>query len=114
MLNLTKEPVDIKKCKKALSNFIHGKFRMSVPPEPDDDDILLHNALNELEQLRKYMPTKEEAMAAYVEMECVYDDEESCAGCKVKSFCEKVKSNHVKSVRAKLKAYIESEEAEKK
>ena len=38
---------------KALSNFCHGRHTMTVPPQIDDDDIVLYDAFRELKEARK-------------------------------------------------------------
>lgn len=48
-----KKPVDIEKCKEALSRFVKGRPNMCIPANADDDDILILRALKELEKLRK-------------------------------------------------------------
>ena len=48
-----RDPVDISECREALSRLIHHKTRMSIPAQPNDDDILIGRALNELEKARK-------------------------------------------------------------
>ena len=47
------DPVDIKKCRDALQRFIDREARLCVPAQPDDDDMLISRALDELEQARK-------------------------------------------------------------
>lgn len=39
--------------RKALSNFCQGKHRMTIPPQIDDDDVVLYDAFKELLELRK-------------------------------------------------------------
>lgn len=49
-----KEPVDINECHKALQKFIDRTFSLSVPARPDDPDMLICRAFNELVKLRGY------------------------------------------------------------
>jgi hypothetical protein len=44
--------IDMQKARKALSNFCKGRQTLSVPPCPDDDDIVISVALVELEKLQ--------------------------------------------------------------
>ncbi|MBE7897168.1 hypothetical protein G7L40_00390 [Paenibacillus polymyxa] len=46
------EPVDIEKVERAIENLIHGKPRFSIPVQPDDDDVLVNRALQELKRLK--------------------------------------------------------------
>jgi hypothetical protein len=39
--------------RQALSNACHGKLRMTVPPQVEDDDIVLYDAFKELLDARK-------------------------------------------------------------
>jgi hypothetical protein len=52
------KPVDVDKCRYALQRFINGEGVVSSSSalsikKPDDDDILLLRALDELDELRK-------------------------------------------------------------
>lgn len=44
---------DIEQCRAALNRFCQGKERMSVPARPDDDDMILASALDELDKSRR-------------------------------------------------------------
>ncbi|OMD75303.1 hypothetical protein [Paenibacillus odorifer] len=52
---LCKEPVDIKKVRKAIKNIINGAPKVNNPEEADveDDYVLFNRALNELERYRR-------------------------------------------------------------
>jgi len=39
--------------RQALSNATHGKLRMTVPPQVEDDDIVLYDAFKELLEARE-------------------------------------------------------------
>lgn len=46
------QPVDLKKTRDSISRFIDGKYRLSIPANADDDDMLICRALDELEKYR--------------------------------------------------------------
>lgn len=52
---LCKEPVDIKKVRKAIKNIVDGVPKVNDPNEadPEDDYVLFYRTLNELERYRK-------------------------------------------------------------
>jgi hypothetical protein len=52
---LCKEPVDIKKVRKAIKNIVNGVPKVNNPEVADveDDYVLFNRALNELERYRK-------------------------------------------------------------
>lgn len=47
------EPVDIDEVHKALKRFINKQGRMSVPANPDDDDMLICRLMAEVEKHRE-------------------------------------------------------------
>jgi|GEM_PF-4322259 len=55
-----KEPVDLDKVHEALKRFIDKRGRMSVPVNPDDDDMLICRLMIEVEKHRKIEKSKEE------------------------------------------------------
>lgn len=58
----------LKEIRKALSNFIHRKHIMCIPPQVDDDDIVLMDAIQELcdarEKTQKILEIGKEALNA--------------------------------------------------
>lgn len=52
---LCKEPIDIKKARKAFKNLNNGTPQVKDPNEahPDDDHVYFYRVLNEIERLRK-------------------------------------------------------------
>lgn len=70
--------VDIEQCRKALSNFCKGTYRMCVPAQPDDDDMVLCRALDELEAARAALTA---AKKQIIECICTFEhvlDSEYC------------------------------------
>lgn len=53
--DLCKEPVNIKKVRKAIKNIVNGVPKVNNPEEadPEDDYVLFNRALNELQRYRK-------------------------------------------------------------
>jgi hypothetical protein len=43
--------------RQALSNAIHGKVTMCVPPQIEDTDVILYDAIKELFELREQVQT---------------------------------------------------------
>lgn len=58
--NKYNEPVDLNKVHEALKRFINKQGRMSVPVNPEDDDMLICRLMNEVEKLREKIKSKEE------------------------------------------------------
>lgn len=50
---LSREPVDLDACHKALQQIINREHTMHVPPRIDDADILLFRCIRELRELRE-------------------------------------------------------------
>lgn len=47
-----KEPINILAAHSALSRFIDGRGKLHIPVRPEDDDMLISRALNELHEAR--------------------------------------------------------------
>lgn len=59
--------------RKALSNLIHRKHTMTVPPQVDDDDIVLYDAFKELLDTRKTLDTTDWEKLSYEQKRVVND-----------------------------------------
>ena len=60
------EQFTIEQMRQALSRFCNGKYRMCVPAQPDDDDMILSYAIDQLEQAQA---TIEEQKSNYSDLE---------------------------------------------
>ncbi len=56
--------VDLKEARIALQRFVQGRGRVHIPARADDDDLLIDDALTELEELRTQVPRLEAVSAA--------------------------------------------------
>lgn len=45
--------IDVSKCREALHKLISGDYSLHIPPQKDDVDFLLSDALDELERLQQ-------------------------------------------------------------
>ncbi len=73
-MDAQQKQVDIKKCHEALNRFCQGKEIMCVSANRTDDDLMLSDALDELERTRAQLSTVSEQLQIAVEHWEMYED----------------------------------------